>query len=1545
MCPGKAARTRASAWKGRARQPRSQASDHLGATRKEATCDRGAGATERASQREGGDDDDDDDDNDDDDDALDESARRARMTRRNQKKTMTTTTAEEEESTSSSSGGLPAAVRTFSPSKNPAASEASLVRIASIASRAPSTSSASSDAISRRPFNRFADGILVRPDDPLRCQAAYGGFLSSIEAFDNDAFRMSPLESVVTDPQQRILLEVGHECLSGAPGGGLGLGRDKHVAVHVGIMAMEYALSLAFLWAPRQPEVYSITGSGLSVASGRLSFVFRLTGPAISVDTACSSSLVGLALALKHCRGPRGGKALACGTNALVARRTFEFIHRAGMLAIDGRCKTLDASANGYTRAEAVQVVLLVRSQDQGEAAIGVLGGAINQDGRSASLTAPSGPAQQEMLHQALEDADLGVFDLEGIQMHGTGSRLGDPIEIAAIEQNFSRGGSHSEGEGKSLFLSASKSVLGHAEAAAGLNGVIQAIGVATQASAAPFVHLRTLNPYLHSAFETLPKTRGVSFVAARQRSPCNASLKGGMNAHGVSAFAFQGTNAHVVLRSLAAAGSAAPSLASRQGLKTWHHKFFWYAHPTHPVLTTFETTVNAHNDLIAEARVDLSSPHLSYLRQVKVGGRSILGASVYVDAVGSLVSSMVDAESDLGRPFALSNLILGEPNLLVDSWAACSSKRIQQKPLLRLQIHTQLGLVNSGLVESMPTISFAGNVMRRCTSATQGCERVPTGASSPPWTGDHSSVKAAGACARISLRHIENVSEYVLHPAVFENTVIASARCERSALFPVQMAHISLAAPLKKVTGEFAQVQTIGDALEISLGEETSRMSIHDIVYARGKERNPIQSNWMTVENVEASASTSTSACALDKYRLSPASDEDCNSPYTLEDFKGCQVSFNERCQYVGSSTLRDGEGSLGSASFGSDVDMVKKLVCDITGSTADEIEDEEPLIGAGLDSIASLELRTKLQDMLGVQLPVTLLHDYPSISSLRSLVDTTSQTLSSQDGDGQSSTSLQSEHFQPALYLPFLFKPSFIISLKREKDQFLAFWFPTLVYFITIFVPFFWAIEVLQHLVLYVWDGKYREYKVALEPVSGMEDSPELRERTVPLTQDDASYSHVYVSACLEFDHIVSEVNLCRSLQIALSHFPSLAGNLVRKGRNMYLRYGGEKDFVRVLAHEYKRQKDMHFKSGMIQEPVAKAVPGWMQTLHTINSHILYAYRCAKPRGHPCMKIYIHQNIKMDRPKTLITVRWNHAVADGSTINTFLGAWGMADKGRRVLSTHLGPAESLSDRQHALLAKILMEESRSSLYFPCKSFWSPPYNSVLIRFTAEEIRAHQARAEGGQANAIDVVSSLLWLAMANVCYPREEQIKDDKFFDYASWHPKLSFLVDMRNYLPELQCFTGNMVRCIEPFCPMKDPLSDLKMRSLGEDVAETMCEVGRQRKKRHFSMRAIEEYMRVPGVPLCMQKMQEMLMQGGSGPCLLVNDLTSFRGPFNFGCGSAEVSPDSFSSDWSPGDASLTQTLEDVDLSSFDTNPFWFAHLKNDGGDIVCALVTFS
>ncbi|KAI8473973.1 MAG: thiolase-like protein, partial [Monoraphidium minutum] len=253
------------------------------------------------------------------------------------------------------------------------------------------------------------------------------------------------------------------------------------------------------LLSKQAATAYSATSTTLSVVSGRLSYTFGLRGPAVSVDTACSSSLVAAhaaagALGLGQC-----GAAVVGGVNLTLAADTPIMFTRAGMLARDGRCKTLDATADGYVRAEAVGVMVVEAlssapaSHPAAAAPLALLAGsAVNQDGRSSGLTAPNGPAQQDVVRAALDSAGLSPGDVTGVSMHGTGTPLGDPIEVGALAAVF--GGAR---RAAPLALLSSKSWLGHAEPAAGVVGMLHAAGALCHAAALPISHLRGLNPYL----------------------------------------------------------------------------------------------------------------------------------------------------------------------------------------------------------------------------------------------------------------------------------------------------------------------------------------------------------------------------------------------------------------------------------------------------------------------------------------------------------------------------------------------------------------------------------------------------------------------------------------------------------------------------------------------------------------------------------------------------------------------------------------------------------------------------------------------------------------------------------------------------------------------------------------------------------------------------------------------------------------------------------------------------------------------------------------
>ena len=345
-------------------------------------------------------------------------------------------------------------------------------------------------------------GRRARAGPPRR----FATWLPCVDAFDAAACGVPAPEADLMDPQQRLLLEGAAAVLAGGGGDSAAaattLSLRSRAGVWVGIQQMEYG----GLAAPHLDAVgpYSATGGPFSVAAGRVAFVFGLTGPAVAVDTACSSALVAIHLAARHLRaeGEVGGGALAAGVNLLLASATTAAATAAGMLTPDGRCKALDAAADGYGRAEACVVTWL---ESEGEGGGGrarppralLAGSAVNQDGRSSSLTAPNGPAQQAVLRAAA--ADAGGARLAHAELHGTGTALGDPIELGAVWA-AAAAVTDATGQGQTLLplaVAAAKSRLGHSEPVAGAVGVVAAAAAVTASTLLPNPCLRTLGPHV----------------------------------------------------------------------------------------------------------------------------------------------------------------------------------------------------------------------------------------------------------------------------------------------------------------------------------------------------------------------------------------------------------------------------------------------------------------------------------------------------------------------------------------------------------------------------------------------------------------------------------------------------------------------------------------------------------------------------------------------------------------------------------------------------------------------------------------------------------------------------------------------------------------------------------------------------------------------------------------------------------------------------------------------------------------------------------------
>ena len=364
---------------------------------------------------------------------------------------------------------------------------------------------------------------------------ARAGYLDDIDRFDAGFFGIAAREAVFIDPQQRLLLEVAWEALENA-----GIPADElagsDTGVFIGISSFDFA---HFLMAgERDLEMYGTTGSALSAAANRLSYFLDLRGPSIAMDTACSSSLVAIHQACRSLRETECDLAIAGGVNVLLNGAITRVLTKSRMLAPDGKCKTFDAVADGYVRGEGCGIVVLKRASEaleQGDQILAVIrGSAVNQDGRSIGLTAPSGLAQERVIRAALRDADLPPAEISYVETHGTGTPLGDPIEVETLRSVLM--------EGRSAVapcrLGSVKTNIGHLEAAAGVAGLIKVVLALGNRVIPQNLHFRSLNPGIELA-DTPISVASERLAWRVHDGPRKAS---------VSSFGFGGTNAHVVL-------------------------------------------------------------------------------------------------------------------------------------------------------------------------------------------------------------------------------------------------------------------------------------------------------------------------------------------------------------------------------------------------------------------------------------------------------------------------------------------------------------------------------------------------------------------------------------------------------------------------------------------------------------------------------------------------------------------------------------------------------------------------------------------------------------------------------------------------------------------------------------------------------------------------------------------------------------------------------------------------------------------------------------
>ena len=404
------------------------------------------------------------------------------------------------------------------------------------------------DAISEVPRERWdVDAFYdADPDAPGAMYTRYGGFLDRVDGFDPQFFEISPREAARMDPQQRLLLEVAWEALEDAGMAPDALRRSP-IGVFVGACSHDYEQLQARGTSFSQVDAHTLTGDLASVLSGRVSYLLGLEGPSLTVDTACSSSLVAIHLACESLRSGQCSAALAGGVNLILSPDGFVKLSRMRALSPEGRCRAFDVRANGYARGEGAALLVLRRLSDaqrSGDRIWAIVpGSAMNHDGRSAGLTAPNGLAQRDVVRAALAAAGVAPADVGYIEAHGTGTPLGDPIEMEALAEVFGQ----PRADDSRCAVGSIKTNIGHLEGAAGVAGVLKAI-VALHHERIPLhLHQTALNPRVRIA--------GTPLVIPRDAEPWPRGSR--PRVAGVSSFGISGTNAHVIVAEAPAASEA----------------------------------------------------------------------------------------------------------------------------------------------------------------------------------------------------------------------------------------------------------------------------------------------------------------------------------------------------------------------------------------------------------------------------------------------------------------------------------------------------------------------------------------------------------------------------------------------------------------------------------------------------------------------------------------------------------------------------------------------------------------------------------------------------------------------------------------------------------------------------------------------------------------------------------------------------------------------------------------------------------------------------
>jgi acyl transferase domain-containing protein/acyl carrier protein len=385
------------------------------------------------------------------------------------------------------------------------------------------------------------------PDTPGKTYAREGGFLDRVDSFNPQFFGISAREAISMDPQQRLLLEVGWEAIENAAYAPEQL-QNSVTGVFIGIYFHDYNRLMWEAGEAAPIDAFCATGNANSIAAGRLSYTLGLKGPSLAIDTACSSSLVSVHLACQSLRLGECNMALAGGVSLLLAPDSTIALSKAKMLDPDDRCKTFDAEAKGFVKGEGCGIIVLKRLSDalaDNDNILGVIrGSAVNHNGRSSSLIAPNGLSQQAVIRGALENGGIDPTSVNYVEVQGTSTALGEPIEVEALAAVYSK----NRPSEKPLIISSVKTNIGHLEAASGIASLIKVVMALQHEEVPPHLHFKQPNPYINwDKLKVKVPTNKIPWPATEKRLA------------GVSAFGFSGTNAHVIISDFRLENSGIP--------------------------------------------------------------------------------------------------------------------------------------------------------------------------------------------------------------------------------------------------------------------------------------------------------------------------------------------------------------------------------------------------------------------------------------------------------------------------------------------------------------------------------------------------------------------------------------------------------------------------------------------------------------------------------------------------------------------------------------------------------------------------------------------------------------------------------------------------------------------------------------------------------------------------------------------------------------------------------------------------------------------------